>query len=60
MEVSYQSEYDAKQDQEKYMRKAEFILARVLKVVFNFLIMLLKLVWTITRNVLRTFGIPIG
>ena len=60
MEVSYQSEYDAKQDQDKYMRKAEFIFAKVLKVIFNFLIMLLKLVWTITRNVLRTFGIPIG
>ncbi len=60
MEISYQSEYDAKQDQDKYMRKAEFILASVLKVVFNFLIMLLKLAWTIIRNVLRTFGIPIG
>lgn len=60
MEVSYQSEYDAKQDQDKYLRRAEYIFARVLKVIFSFLIMLLKLTWNIIKGVLKTFGIPIG
>jgi len=60
MEVSYQSAYDADQDKAKYMRKVEFIFARILKVIFAFLLMLLKLTWDITKGVLRTFGIPIG
>jgi len=60
MEISYQSEYDANQDKEKYIRRAEFILARILKVVFAFLLMLLKLTWDILKGVLKTFGVPIG
>lgn len=60
MEVSYQSAYDAEQDKTKYLRRAEFIFAKILKVVLSFLLMLLKLAFDILKGVLRTFGIPIG
>lgn len=60
MEISYQSAYDANQDKDKIMRKAEFIFAKILKVVFAFLFMLLKLTWNIIKGVLKTFGVPIG
>jgi len=51
--------YEENINRREMMNKGEFILAKILKVIFNFAGLILKLIIDIIKNVLRIFGVPI-
>jgi len=60
MQVQFENEYDAELEKQKILKKAEFILAKILRAIFSLIKLLLKLTWDVAKGVLRTFGIRVG
>lgn len=51
--------YEAQQKSEKYQRNFQYYFAMVLKGLMYIVTMVTKLLWQVTKGVLKTFGVPI-